>query len=55
VGIAPLEDFAYAVAALVLLPSVWVLLGGPKAPRAPRTASAAAATAAAAASKEARS
>lgn len=27
VGIAPLEDFAYAVAALVLLPSLWVLLG----------------------------
>ncbi|ROQ39982.1 lycopene cyclase domain-containing protein [Frondihabitans sp. PhB188] len=26
VGIAPLEDFAYAVAALVLLPSLWVLL-----------------------------
>jgi len=35
VGIAPLEDFAYAVAALVMLPSVWVLLGGPKVPRAP--------------------
>jgi len=35
VGIAPLEDFAYAVAALVLLPSVWVLLGGPKTPRTP--------------------
>lgn len=28
VGIAPLEDFAYAVAALVLLPSLWVLLPG---------------------------
>ena len=27
VGIAPLEDFAYAVAAVVLLPSLWVLLG----------------------------
>lgn len=27
VGIAPLEDFAYAVAALVLLPSLWVLAG----------------------------
>jgi lycopene cyclase domain-containing protein len=52
VGIAPLEDFAYAVAALVLLPSVWVLLGGPKAPRAPKAATSAAA---AAASKEARS
>ena len=27
VGIAPLEDFAYAVAAVLLLPSLWVLLG----------------------------
>lgn len=48
VGIAPLEDFAYAVAALVLLPSVWVLLGGPKVPRAPavpRTPEATASTA----------
>jgi lycopene cyclase domain-containing protein len=27
VGIAPLEDFAYAVAAVVLLPSLWHLLG----------------------------
>jgi lycopene cyclase domain-containing protein len=27
VGIAPLEDFAYAVAAAVLLPSLWHLLG----------------------------
>jgi lycopene cyclase domain-containing protein len=26
IGIAPLEDFAYAVAAAVLLPSVWALL-----------------------------
>lgn len=26
IGIAPLEDFAYAVAAAVLLPSIWVLL-----------------------------
>ena len=26
VGIAPVEDFAYAVAALVLLPAVWTLL-----------------------------
>lgn len=25
-GIAPLEDFAYAIAAVVLLPSLWVLL-----------------------------
>lgn len=28
VGVAPLEDFAYAVAAVVLLPSLWHLLGG---------------------------
>jgi lycopene cyclase domain-containing protein len=28
VGIAPLEDFAYALAAVVLLPSLWSLLGG---------------------------
>jgi len=27
IGIAPLEDFAYAVAAVVLLPALWVLLG----------------------------
>ena len=27
VGIAPLEDFAYAIAAVVLLPSLWTLLG----------------------------
>ncbi len=27
VGAAPLEDFAYAIAAVVLLPSLWVLLG----------------------------
>ena len=26
IGIAPLEDFAYAVAAAVLLPSLWLLL-----------------------------
>jgi lycopene cyclase domain-containing protein len=28
IGVAPLEDFAYTTAALVLLPSVWSLLGG---------------------------
>ncbi len=28
IGIAPLEDFAYTIAALVLLPSLWSLLGG---------------------------
>ena len=27
VGLAPLEDFAYAIAAVVLLPSLWHLLG----------------------------
>lgn len=27
IGIAPLEDFSYTVAALILLPSLWVLLG----------------------------
>lgn len=26
VGVAPIEDFAYAVAAIVLLPSLWALL-----------------------------
>jgi lycopene cyclase domain-containing protein len=46
VGIAPLEDFAYSVAALVLLPSVWVLLGGPKTPRAPAAPTSPSATAA---------
>ncbi len=28
VGVAPVEDFAYAVAAVVLLPSLWHLVGG---------------------------
>lgn len=27
VGLAPLEDFAYPVAAVLLLPALWVLLG----------------------------
>jgi lycopene cyclase domain-containing protein len=36
VGVAPLEDFAYAIAALVLLPSVWSLLGGVVSTRASR-------------------
>jgi len=31
IGIAPLEDFAYAIAAVVLLPSLWTLLGGTRA------------------------
>lgn len=33
VGVAPLEDFAYAIAALVLLPSLWSLLAPTKAPQ----------------------
>ena len=28
IGVAPLEDFAYAIAAVILLPSLWALLGG---------------------------
>jgi lycopene cyclase domain-containing protein len=28
IGIAPLEDFAYPVAAALLLPALWALLGG---------------------------
>jgi lycopene cyclase domain-containing protein len=28
IGVAPLEDFAYAIAALILLPSLWTLLPG---------------------------
>jgi len=31
IGIAPLEDFAYAIAAAVLLPSLWTLVGGRRA------------------------
>jgi len=31
IGIAPLEDFAYAIAAVVLLPSLWTLIGGKRA------------------------
>lgn len=43
-GLAPIEDFAYAVAAALLLPSLWVLLSPRKVgrergrPRAPETA-----------------
>ena len=28
---APIEDFAYAVAAIILLPSLWTLMGGKRA------------------------
>ena len=31
VGLAPLEDFAYAIAAVVLLPSLWTFTGGKRA------------------------
>ncbi|CAN5319967.1 hypothetical protein BH09ACT1_BH09ACT1_00880 [soil metagenome] len=31
IGIAPLEDFAYAIAAAILLPCLWVLLPAKKA------------------------
>ena len=41
VGIAPLEDFAYAVVALVLLPSVWTLLGSKSETEAAKAATAA--------------
>lgn len=60
VGIAPLEDFAYAVAALVLLPSVWTLLGSrseteaAKAARASRRAGSGAGPGSAADAEEAR-
>jgi lycopene cyclase domain-containing protein len=35
VGVAPIEDFAYAVAAIVLLPSLWSLLSGSRRARPP--------------------
>ncbi|MGV8912081.1 MAG: lycopene cyclase domain-containing protein [Rhodoglobus sp.] len=35
VGVAPLEDFAYALAAIVGLPCLWTLLGARRAPTAP--------------------
>ena len=35
IGVAPIEDFAYAIAAVVLLPSLWSLLT-PRAAEAPR-------------------
>lgn len=36
IGVAPLEDFAYAIAAVVGLPSLWVLLGAPRQKSNPR-------------------
>jgi lycopene cyclase domain-containing protein len=35
VGVAPIEDFAYAIAAVVLLPSLWELVGGFDTPASP--------------------
>ena len=35
IGNAPLEDFAYAIAAVILLPSLWTLLGARDASKAP--------------------
>ena len=35
VGIAPLEDFAYAVAAVILLPALWTLLPARQSTEAP--------------------
>jgi lycopene cyclase domain-containing protein len=37
VGVAPIEDFAYAIAAVVLLPSLWELVGGFDTPASPAT------------------
>lgn len=37
IGLFPVEDLAYSVAAALLLPSCWVLLDRPDAPRAGRT------------------
>lgn len=34
IGAAPIEDFAYTVAAVVFLPSLWTLLGGGRGRRA---------------------
>lgn len=36
IGVAPLEDFAYAIAGLVLLPSLWALLTPRSSSSAPR-------------------
>jgi len=38
VGIAPLEDFAYAIAAVVLLPSLWHLLPAARSTSSPHSA-----------------
>jgi len=37
IGVAPLEDFAYSIAAIVGLPSLWVLLGRTKGGSRPRS------------------
>ncbi|GAA0991237.1 lycopene cyclase domain-containing protein [Subtercola frigoramans] len=40
IGIAPLEDFAYAIGAAVLLPALWMLMPARAAARPPLTAAA---------------
>jgi lycopene cyclase domain-containing protein len=35
-GVMPVEDFAYAIAAVVLLPALWSLLPASRGPRGPR-------------------
>ena len=40
VGLAPIEDFAYPLAAAVLLPSLWALLGSRTTPTGPVTTTA---------------
>ena len=37
VGVAPIEDFAYAIAAVLMLPSLWLLLGAGAASRGPES------------------
>ena len=35
IGVAPIEDFSYSIAAVVLLPALWVLLGRVQSRRSP--------------------
>ncbi|MCT1615270.1 lycopene cyclase domain-containing protein [Kocuria indica] len=37
IGLAPLEDFAYPFAGVLLLPALWLLLGGARGARGART------------------
>ncbi len=36
IGVAPIEDFSYSIAAVILLPALWVLLGRAQSRRRPR-------------------